>query len=442
MICLFSSGSNARGQLANGSVEDSHIFTQCTFEGIGVELPSGTKILSVVTGANHTLVLLRNPDGISQLWGCGDNQKGQLGSKALSQSQSLSSSSNSNNPHLSNPSSFIFLRLRLDQIVSRYGAAVGQIKMIGAAWETSFVVISYQDEDKLFSAGGGDFGDLGVGELSKKLKEVRDWKPIELRRLLPKGASGIRFLDLKSGPHTIIVKIQYEEGGKQHCMLSGWGAARHGQLSRLGLPSSQKLPNFISVPKAIDMLEEIDEIAIGNQHTVFLTSHGNVLSLGSNKKGQIDGIKSLRDVCAVRTTWNGTYLVQGRLKERGNWSIWSAGGSRVPPTQLQSSRSSSGNTTASTSSREVFFPDSVKRKALLSLVCGSEHVLVHVSEGEMSEVYGWGWNEHGNLGLGNTNDVQEPTRIWPAADGIESGGGQVVGVWAGCATTWLAVERT
>jgi len=55
-----------------------------------------------------------------------------------------------------------------------------------------------------------------------------------------------------------------------------------------------------------------------------------------------------------------------------------------------------------------------------------------------TEVWGWGWNEHGNLGVGTTDDIKLPARIWPGARG---GAGRVVGIWAGCGTSWIAFER-
>ncbi|GEM06054.1 translation initiation factor IF-2 [Rhodotorula toruloides] len=101
--------------------------------------------------------------------------------------------------------------------------------------------------------------------------------------------------------------------------------------------------------------------------------------------------------------------------------------------------------TASTSS--TFFD--------IELACGSEHVLALVQPNQMhhnienecathAAVYGWGWNEHGNLGLSGQSagedlaDVWEPRRIWSSEE--HGSTSEVVDVWAGNATSWIQVK--
>ena len=60
------------------------------------------------------------------------------------------------------------------------------------------------------------------------------------------------------------------------------------------------------------------------------------------------------------------------------------------------------------------------------------------------KLLGWGWNEHGNMGLGHTGDVMTPTVIpipslsTPSAT-IEIDPPKIVGIWAGCGTSWFAL---
>jgi len=42
------------------------------------------------------------------------------------------------------------------------------------------------------------------------------------------------------------------------------------------------------------------------------------------------------------------------------------------------------------------------------VISGSEHCLALDGEGR---VYSWGWNEHGNCGTGDTENVSSPTKI-------------------------------
>ena len=80
-LSLLSAGSNARGQLATGDVEDAHTFTPCNFVDCtpGTLPEAAASVLQIACGANHTLVLLSRKEGGTELWGCGDGSKGQLG---------------------------------------------------------------------------------------------------------------------------------------------------------------------------------------------------------------------------------------------------------------------------------------------------------------------------------------------------------------------------
>jgi protein ATS1 len=76
------------------------------------------------------------------------------------------------------------------------------------------------------------------------------------------------------------------------------------------------------------------------------------------------------------------------------------------------------------------------------LACGSEHVVVLCSStGGRNELVAWGWNEHGNLGVGDTIDRSTPVRV-PLEDYRDVGGGWEVGnCWAGCGTSWALLNQ-
>jgi len=81
-------------------------------------------------------------------------------------------------------------------------------------------------------------------------------------------------------------------------------------------------------------------------------------------------------------------------------------------------------------------------RSMGTIACGSEHTLVVLTPvGGRGEVWGWGWNEHGNIGTGDTSNVRTPKRLWPPPAGeIFVDDGPVV-VWAGCGTSWISVNR-
>jgi protein ATS1 len=68
------------------------------------------------------------------------------------------------------------------------------------------------------------------------------------------------------------------------------------------------------------------------------------------------------------------------------------------------------------------------------IVAGSEHLLVMMRRGDETGVWSGGWNEHGNLGLGDQRDRAELVRIGGLPEG------SVKNVWGGCASTWVWIE--
>lgn len=351
--------------------------------------------------------------GETYLYGCGDGRRGQLG------------------PHFT--CSLIFRGISCDHFNG------GDIKVIAAAWETSFVVIGFPDGDILFSVGADDFGELGVGGLSSGRKETSDWQSVDLKHLFPPEATELRILRLKSGPRHVLLQLNAQVNGRNVDRLAGWGASRHGQLDTTPNDNPpMRYKAFATLPRKISLDCILSDFSVGNQHTVFLTEEGSVIAFGSNRKGQTENLRDApHRITEVFTTWNGTYLVQIDKENYENWAIWATGSNSHCQLGEQSSASNS-----TVGLRRVNF-GIIGRSRIVKLACGSEHVLVAIQKigddqthwGPL-ELYGWGWNEHGNLGLNHTNDVSTPCRIVPNVD-VE---GEVIGVWAGCATSWIAVR--
>jgi protein ATS1 len=426
---LFSAGSNAKGQLATGDTEDVHSFTACSFVGCREPgtLPAGThRILNVACGANHTLLLLeREPSeefsyasGI-ELWGAGDGSRGQLG-------PSVTSSTNVFHP----------LEINLD----KFGLGGSVITHVAVCWETTYVAVhSPGGSDVLLSMGADDFGDLGIGGLKAKGKTIDGGVHIvNLQDAFVQGdARRMNIVSLVSGPHHIVVRLATLDGdGQPTEILVGWGTSRHGQLGDQKDPTKGRPIPFIPAPKSIPLQHDdnskILQVAAGTHHTVILRSSGRVLSLGSNRKGQITSLEELRNVSDIGCTWNGTYAL---VRREDSWSIVSTGNSA----KGQLGRRLEANTTEAHTLGHVCFPFSHTARGMLKMVCGSEHVLaVTRTMGNIAhnEVWGWGWNEHGNLGIGHMQDQPLPVKLWPST---EAAGCQlrIVDIWAGCGTSWI-----
>jgi protein ATS1 len=177
------------------------------------------------------------------------------------------------------------------------------------------------------------------------------------------------------------------------------------------------------------------------QHTIAGCIGGSVVAMGSNKKNQLRGLGDCSNVVAIGATWNGSYVVvESNGATEADWRIVVSGSSVVPSDIVKDDIGLS----------EVCYqklPFDAAAYTLLGIACGSEHVLLHVrrSNGgeadQNEEVWGWGWNEHGNLGTGDTIDVIEPKLIWPPHNNTADTNEKVIRAHAGYGTSWVVVEN-
>lgn len=430
--CLLSAGSNAHGQLGHSGDEDSYSFFPCRFLGApSGSLPSGTEqILSVATGANHTMVLLELEDPTSasglrtELWGCGDSRQGQLGWKY--QESSLVHGKD------------VFQKLDLP--LESEGLAEYGIASVATGWETSYLVLRSQSPDKgdvLVSFGSNDFGDLGVGPLPAKPRPgsvlAREIHLVTFDHIIIQGKPladfGVfRISSIAASQHHIAAVLDF----KDLKVLVGWGAARQSQIGPPPVANparrGQKASTFIDRPRVISLdVSDIHDVHVGSQHTLVRTSSGCLVGLGSNRKGQLD-VTSFDHVTTVACTWNGSYAILETPD--GQHEIHGVG-------QNTHGQLGRGQGDVVTTTSRIHFPSNLKDTLRASkLSCGTEHVLTLWTGRDGAEVWGWGWNEHGNLGLGDTRDVDKPTKVWPG----ETTSGRAVDVWTGSGTSWILVS--
>jgi protein ATS1 len=392
---ILSAGSNACGQLANGGIDDCHSFQKVSWSN---EDKPRCKVKKIACGGNHTLILFEN----GQLWACGDGRKGQLGPIEFSH---------------------VFRPLLLETCIPDY-----QFLDVATSWETSYIVMRRPFmQDMLLTMGANDYGDRGIGTIgSKDLPAVSQ---ISFESLFEPtvDVNSIRISQIASGPHHTIVSLHAQSMEGQLChLIAGWGASRHGQL---GFNGSHKLPLAYPSPRKLpsDYHAPPTSISAGNQHTVIVHSDGKVSFFGSNKRSQLECCSSPPPVQSVHCTWNGTCLVPSAADDELHLSGSNSHGQlglndpRITLNCLRLSVSVDGN-------------------HLQQVSTGSEHVLVHLKcQENKSLVLGWGWNEHGNLGLGHTKDVVCPEVIWPAGDGSKFPT-SIESIWTGCGTSWIVMQ--
>ncbi|KAG6811462.1 hypothetical protein H0H92_007285 [Tricholoma furcatifolium] len=427
MFTLLSSGSNAHGQLANGTSEDSHEFQPCIFSGCASNnIPADIyRVLDIASGANHTVLLLEmdthSGSYETQLWGSGDGRVGQLG---VEHSELMEDST-----------SFRPIKLPLQQA----GLSEYRPKFIAASWETTYIAFSQEGhDDVLISMGSNDFGDLGVGKIGKLQRaasfHVVSFECLSIERGLPSNTT-ITILSLAAGQHHVVAQLEFrhpDESRSERCVV-GWGTSRHGQLGNIFDEKGRPVP-FISIPRILPVKDDNDpviKIALGHQHTVLLHASGNISSLGSNRKGQLEGLGDARHVTQLDCTWNGTYAVADG--DNGVQRILATGSSA----HGQLGRQIVSDVLPSFSPVQL----SLSNVIVSRIACGTEHALALLSRrsemGFSLEAWGWGWNEHGNLGIGTTENAFIPIRLWPPVEVNENQ--RIIGVWGGSGTSWIAI---
>ncbi|KAG6820660.1 hypothetical protein H0H93_013511 [Arthromyces matolae] len=426
---LWSSGSNAQGQLAHGNKDDAHNFRPCSFVGCapGTMPPLNIRVLQVTSGANHTIVLLESTghSGV-QMWAAGDGRSGQLG--AIYQ-QTIEAGA----------SSTIFrpITLPLQGELSGY-----EPKFVATSWETTYIVLSREGcNDVLISMGSNDYGDLGVGTQDGQKKKTSPFHVVSFDHLTlldgtPLNNASIVVLSLAAGQHHVAVQLEVSWPNKssRRCVV-GWGSSRHGQLGNVVDERGRPVP-YISTPRIIveeDYSDIIVAAALGNHHTVFLRVSGSILTFGSNRKGQLEDLQNVRQCTKLDCTWNGTCIqTKDNNFAHGLLSTGSNSHGQLGRQSVEGSPSSLA---------PVKLP-TANNSEILALACGTEHALVLLGRGqdvcESSEVWGWGWNEHGNLGIGTTEDATTPVQLWPPTLAQEeSEYGSAIGIWAGSGTSWI-----
>ena len=374
----------------------------------------------MASGANHALILLERRDNAGEtsmeLWGCGDGSKGQLGPSYLNDVSTIGPGSTS----AFRPINLPLRDHRLDEYSYR---------LIASSWQTTYVVLSSPNKsDVLISMGADVFG--GTKRTSLHL--------VELGPLLPPESINLVIASISAAPQHVIayLKCTLADSSTRN-LLVGWGNSRHGQLGK-GTTSLFAHPRLISLDDGED---PIAALGLGTQHSAVLRASGVVSGLGSDKKSQLRGIEGVSGATNLACTWNGTYLF-----------IESEGGTRIMATgshaKGQLGRPLLSNP-AEVSLAPVQFPFTSSTHRMLSIACGSEHVICLFAVTSFdpghgnarTEVWGWGWNEHGNLGVGTIHDVIRPEKIWPN-NTQPSDQANAVGIWAGCGTSWIAIQRS
>ena len=416
---LFAFGSNGSGQLGIGHQEDVSHPTQCLFEKPKKQEtePRQTtqdlndEIIHIAAGGNHTLLLTKS----GAVYAAGCNTDGRCG------------------PHQEDEI-LAFRRLILSDTIP--GSEI-EFKHVSATWEGSILVSAQTEGDKVFILGSNPKGELGLAANApiSPGTSIPDFPP-----------DGTRITALASGmAHSAAVLSNGD--------VYGWGAARKGQLGVGNI-----VARVACAPVKIDVPFFAESVVCGREFTV-VSGKGNFIVLGDpgNRWGVLrvpsllsldgDQVEDLRDGegCAgsrgfvrypytgIGASWHGIYVHAAPGLELV--SDLGEPASSHPQVEDTGSASGSGFLIAwGRNDRGQLPPSTLPTPTVLAV--GSEHVLALLGDGQVAA---FGWGEHGNCGPDTDpqGNVSGTYNVLSLPETVTDG--KVVGIGAGCATSWMIV---
>ncbi|KAE8372731.1 regulator of chromosome condensation 1/beta-lactamase-inhibitor protein II [Aspergillus bertholletiae] len=270
------------------------------------------------------------------------------------------------------------------------GQSCATFRDVSACWEGTFLVAA--EGDRVFVVGSGPKGELGLGE-----GVVRAARPTPMKGFPP---SGTQIVSVASGMgHTVAV---LSDGS-----VYGWGAARKGQLGEVvkGRKMAWEPVRVDGVP-----FSRATGAVCGREFTVVTGDKGEgefvILGSADNRWNVLsDAPPTLGVYRDIGASWHGVYV----QRDEGvlTWGRNDRG--QLPPVDLP---------------------------AVRELAVGSEHGLALLGGGTVAA---FGWGEHGNCGpvADEQGNVKGKYGLIPLP---MEGGSRVVGVGAGCATSWVIMS--
>ena len=136
------------------------------------------------------------------------------------------------------------------------------------------------------------------------------------------------------------------------------------------------------------------------KHTIILTATGKVWGMGDNKFSQIGNRDEITTICLSPTLIHLNDITVSDIHCGSNHSLFVSKDRKKIVAQGRNNYGQLG-TELPCVRNEIPLKSQLKQLAV-----GSEHNLALLESGEL---YAWGWNEHGQLGLGDEEHYFTPT---------------------------------
>ena len=388
-------GNNSTGQLGIGNTTQQTYAVQVTaISGIG----------QIAAGASHSLAMTVNG---SAVYAWGYNSSGQLGNNTNTQENSpitMTGVSNAKNIAAGLGHSVILendgtvwavghnyvgelgIGTTVDSHVAVQMPGVSGILAIAARGDRTLM---YSNVGTILGVGDDFYGALGDGKLGYQLS------PYSVTALtgVTQVSSG------NDGYHSLAVT----NAGAIYA--AGWNS-----LGQLGNNSEVNSSTFVQVKTSSGYLTGITAASAGADHSLALTSGGNVYAWGYGNYGQLgNGANSSQQLPVEVVTASGALAnitaiaagVDHSLALRSDGTVWAWG--------LNSYGELGNNTTTNSNEAvEVLNTSGTPLSNIVAIAAGDNHGLAVDSSGNL---WAWGYNSNGQLGDGTTTNRLEAEQV-------------------------------
>jgi protein ATS1 len=448
---LFAFGSNGSGQLGIGHLEDVSSPTECLFskqdqdqdQDPSTDLDRNQTIVKIAAGGNHTLLLTNT----GTVYSAGCNTDGRCGPQGTEKENEKEHESTFRPITLNSPNS--------------NPTTIKTFTHISATWSGSLLVSSEPESDKIYIMGSNPRGELGLPP-----------NPTSTSNTITPGTTipnfppaGKRVSALASGmAHSVAVLCDGE--------VWGWGAARKGQIG-----AAMREEKIVAEPVRIHVGFFARGVVCGREFTVvYGGERGEFVVLGDwgNRWGvlSVPGVFSggVREGCGsedlslgqkeggigsqsqsqgesesgcggargfvrypytgIGASWHGIYVHAApgdRVSDLGGRD------SHLNDTDTESGSVSGSLVAWGRNDRGQLPPSTLPTP--MKLAVGSEHALALLEDGRVAA---FGWGEHGNCGpdTDQQGNVSGTYNFISLPEGVDE---KVIGLGAGCATSWMVV---
>jgi len=380
---VYAWGANKVGQLGLGHDNDVNRPSLLPFPDSLANWTLNNMVASVVT----TFAIFQNAEGQSQVYAWGANKFGQRG---------LGHTKHVNRPTLL-PFPDSLANWTLNSIVYR-----------GSNFFAIFQ--NAQGQSQVYAWGYNRFGQLGLGHKN----------PVNRPTLLPFPDSLAHWTlnNMVANGASIFAIFQNAQGQSQ---VYAWGANKFGQLG-LGHDNDVNRPTLLPFPDSLANWTLNSIVCRGsNFFAIFQNAQGQsqVYAWGTNGFGQL-GLGHNNDVNRPTllpfpgslANWTLNNMVASEASTfaifqnaQGQKQVYAWGDNRFGQLGLGHNNDVSCPTL-------LPFPDSLAHWTLNNMVAGgaSTFAIFQNAQGQ-KQVYAWGYNRFGQLGLGHDNDVNRPTLL-------------------------------